>query len=144
MCEQSYWNPLEDPPHQSPLDDPLRKGSNTKNYALSRRPRVYTGEKYDWVYTPLFSIIAIVPQRTGYFGLYCWKRRRNLAMWTGMFPMLCVYLYSLKRTGEATNFSKQKFALHSWDLLFSVLKIFFSCSILEYMMESISHIVPEI
>ncbi|XP_041903319.1 tetratricopeptide repeat protein 7B isoform X3 [Corvus kubaryi] len=44
MCEQSYWNPLEDPPHQSPLDDPLRKGSNTKNYALSRRPRVYTGE----------------------------------------------------------------------------------------------------
>ncbi|NXO92242.1 TTC7B protein, partial [Certhia brachydactyla] len=27
MCEQSYWNPLEDPPHQSPLDDPLRKGS---------------------------------------------------------------------------------------------------------------------
>lgn len=46
MCEQSYWNPLEDPPHQSPLDDPLRKGSNTKNYTLSRRPRVYTGEKY--------------------------------------------------------------------------------------------------
>ncbi|XP_058685735.1 tetratricopeptide repeat protein 7B isoform X2 [Poecile atricapillus] len=44
MCEQSYWNPLEDPPHQSPLDDPLRKGSNTKNYELSRRPRVYTGE----------------------------------------------------------------------------------------------------
>ncbi|XP_059675218.1 tetratricopeptide repeat protein 7B isoform X3 [Gavia stellata] len=44
MCEQSYWNPLEDPPHESPLDDPLRKGSNTKNYALSRRPRVYTGE----------------------------------------------------------------------------------------------------
>uniref|UniRef100_A0A8C3U9X0 Tetratricopeptide repeat domain 7B n=1 Tax=Catharus ustulatus TaxID=91951 RepID=A0A8C3U9X0_CATUS len=44
MCEQSYWNPLEEPPHQSPLDDPLRKGSNTKNYALSRRPRVYTGE----------------------------------------------------------------------------------------------------
>ncbi|NXV05815.1 TTC7B protein, partial [Cettia cetti] len=44
MCEQSYWNPLEDPPHQSPLDDPLRKGSNTKNYVLSRRPRVYTGE----------------------------------------------------------------------------------------------------
>nr|XP_030130704.3 tetratricopeptide repeat protein 7B isoform X1 [Taeniopygia guttata] len=44
MCEQSYWNPLEDPPHQSPLDDPLRKGSNKKNYALSRRPRVYTGE----------------------------------------------------------------------------------------------------
>uniref|UniRef100_A0A8C0V8N4 Tetratricopeptide repeat protein 7B n=1 Tax=Cyanistes caeruleus TaxID=156563 RepID=A0A8C0V8N4_CYACU len=44
MCEQSYWNPLEDPPHQSPLDDPRQKGSNTKNYELSRRPRVYTGE----------------------------------------------------------------------------------------------------
>ncbi|XP_066463662.1 tetratricopeptide repeat protein 7B isoform X3 [Eleutherodactylus coqui] len=44
MCEQSYWNPLEDPPNQSPLDDPLRQGLNTKNYALSRRPRVYSGE----------------------------------------------------------------------------------------------------
>ncbi|XP_066484464.1 tetratricopeptide repeat protein 7B isoform X2 [Tiliqua scincoides] len=44
MCEQSYWNPLDDPPHQSPLDDPLWKGANTKNYALSRRPRVYSGE----------------------------------------------------------------------------------------------------
>lgn len=45
MCEQSYWSPLEDPPHHSPLDDPLRQGSAlTKNYALSRRPRVYSGE----------------------------------------------------------------------------------------------------
>ncbi|XP_075700480.1 tetratricopeptide repeat protein 7B isoform X2 [Rhinoderma darwinii] len=44
MCEQSYWNPLEDPPSQSPLDDPLRQGLNTKTYALSRRPRVYSGE----------------------------------------------------------------------------------------------------
>uniref|UniRef100_A0A6I8NKU6 Tetratricopeptide repeat domain 7B n=1 Tax=Ornithorhynchus anatinus TaxID=9258 RepID=A0A6I8NKU6_ORNAN len=44
MCEQSYWNPLEDPPFQSPLDDPLRKGANTKNYTLNRRPRVYAGE----------------------------------------------------------------------------------------------------
>ncbi|XP_069807313.1 tetratricopeptide repeat protein 7B isoform X2 [Dendropsophus ebraccatus] len=44
MCEQSYWNPLEDPPNQSPLDDPLRQGFNTKSYALSRRPRVYSGE----------------------------------------------------------------------------------------------------
>ncbi|XP_066550184.1 tetratricopeptide repeat protein 7B isoform X2 [Amia ocellicauda] len=44
MCEQSYWNPLEDPPHQSPLDDPLRQASHTKDYALPRRPRVYSGE----------------------------------------------------------------------------------------------------
>ncbi|XP_039597137.1 tetratricopeptide repeat protein 7B [Polypterus senegalus] len=44
MCEQSYWNPLEDPPHHSPLDDPLRQTSNTKDYALSRRPKVYSGE----------------------------------------------------------------------------------------------------
>ncbi|XP_075048305.1 tetratricopeptide repeat protein 7B isoform X1 [Mixophyes fleayi] len=44
MCEQSYWNPLEDPPNKSPLDDPLRQGLNTKTYALSRRPRVYMGE----------------------------------------------------------------------------------------------------
>ncbi|XP_035279869.1 tetratricopeptide repeat protein 7B isoform X1 [Anguilla rostrata] len=44
MCEQSYWNPLEDPPHQSPLNDPLRQGSYTKDYSLSRRPRVYSGE----------------------------------------------------------------------------------------------------
>ncbi|XP_062945019.1 tetratricopeptide repeat protein 7B isoform X2 [Cynocephalus volans] len=44
MCEQSYWNPLEDPPCQSPLDDPLRKGANTKTYTLSRRARIYSGE----------------------------------------------------------------------------------------------------
>uniref|UniRef100_A0A7N4PZG5 Tetratricopeptide repeat protein 7B n=1 Tax=Sarcophilus harrisii TaxID=9305 RepID=A0A7N4PZG5_SARHA len=44
MCEQSYWNPLEDAPYQSPLDDPLRKGANMKNYSLHRRARVYTGE----------------------------------------------------------------------------------------------------
>nr|XP_060612765.1 tetratricopeptide repeat protein 7B isoform X6 [Anolis sagrei ordinatus] len=44
MCEQSYWNPLDDPPHQSPLNDPLWKGANTKSYALSRRPRIYSGE----------------------------------------------------------------------------------------------------
>ncbi|ELK36971.1 Tetratricopeptide repeat protein 7B [Myotis davidii] len=44
MCEQSYWNPLEDPPCQSPLDDPLRKGANTKTYSLSRKARVYSGE----------------------------------------------------------------------------------------------------
>ncbi|KAF7252009.1 Tetratricopeptide repeat protein 7B [Varanus komodoensis] len=44
MCEQSYWNPLDDPPHQSPLNDPLWKSANTKTYALSRRPRVYSGE----------------------------------------------------------------------------------------------------
>ncbi|XP_062974037.1 tetratricopeptide repeat protein 7B isoform X4 [Elgaria multicarinata webbii] len=44
MCEQSYWNPLDDPPHESPLNDPLWKSTNTKTYALSRRPRVYSGE----------------------------------------------------------------------------------------------------
>ncbi|XP_067311232.1 tetratricopeptide repeat protein 7B isoform X3 [Pseudorasbora parva] len=44
MCEQSYWNPLEDPPHHSPLDDPLRQSPHTKDYALSRRPRIYSGE----------------------------------------------------------------------------------------------------
>ncbi|XP_073466950.1 tetratricopeptide repeat protein 7B isoform X2 [Aquarana catesbeiana] len=44
MCEQSYWNPLEQPPNQSPLDDPLHKGHSTKSYALSRRPWIYTGE----------------------------------------------------------------------------------------------------
>lgn len=43
MCEQSYWNPLEDPPHQSPLDDPLRH-TPIKDYALSRRPRIYSGD----------------------------------------------------------------------------------------------------
>ncbi|XP_051578990.1 tetratricopeptide repeat protein 7B-like isoform X2 [Myxocyprinus asiaticus] len=44
MCEQSYWNPLEDPPNHSPLDDPLRHTAHTKDYALSRRPRIYSGE----------------------------------------------------------------------------------------------------
>uniref|UniRef100_A0AAY4B0U3 Tetratricopeptide repeat protein 7 N-terminal domain-containing protein n=1 Tax=Denticeps clupeoides TaxID=299321 RepID=A0AAY4B0U3_9TELE len=44
MCDQSYWSPLEDPPHHSPLDDPLRQTSHTKDYALSRRPRIYSGE----------------------------------------------------------------------------------------------------
>ncbi|KAK6304601.1 hypothetical protein J4Q44_G00251870 [Coregonus suidteri] len=46
MCEQSYWSSLEDPPSQSPLDDSLlRQGAPyTKDYALSRRPRVYSGE----------------------------------------------------------------------------------------------------
>ncbi|KAL2099011.1 hypothetical protein ACEWY4_005491 [Coilia grayii] len=44
MCDQSYWSPLEDPPHHSPLDDPLKNTSHTKDYALSRRPRIYSGE----------------------------------------------------------------------------------------------------
>ncbi|KAM3871512.1 tetratricopeptide repeat protein 7B isoform 1-T1 [Diretmus argenteus] len=45
MCEQSYWSPLEDPPTVSPLDDHSRQGHPpTKNYNLSRRPRVYSGE----------------------------------------------------------------------------------------------------
>ncbi|KAM9294159.1 tetratricopeptide repeat protein 7B isoform 2-T2 [Gastrophryne carolinensis] len=44
MCEQSYWNPLEEPPNQSPLDDPLRPGQHAKSYALARRPWVYSGE----------------------------------------------------------------------------------------------------
>uniref|UniRef100_A0A8P4G478 Tetratricopeptide repeat protein 7 N-terminal domain-containing protein n=1 Tax=Dicentrarchus labrax TaxID=13489 RepID=A0A8P4G478_DICLA len=45
MCEQSYWSPLEDPPTVSPLDDPTRQGhTHSKNYTLSRRPRVYSGE----------------------------------------------------------------------------------------------------
>ncbi|XP_068608418.1 tetratricopeptide repeat protein 7B [Brachionichthys hirsutus] len=45
MCQQSYWSPLEDPPTLSPLDDPTRHGhSHSKNYSLSRRPRVYSGE----------------------------------------------------------------------------------------------------
>uniref|UniRef100_A0A674NLW3 Tetratricopeptide repeat domain 7B n=1 Tax=Takifugu rubripes TaxID=31033 RepID=A0A674NLW3_TAKRU len=45
MCEQSYWSPLEDPPTVSPLDDPTRQGHVlSKNYSLSRRPRVYSGE----------------------------------------------------------------------------------------------------
>ncbi|KAM7376654.1 hypothetical protein PAMP_006376 [Pampus punctatissimus] len=45
MCEQSYWSPLEDPPSVSPLDDHTRQGhTHSKNYTLSRRPRMYTGE----------------------------------------------------------------------------------------------------
>ncbi|XP_078263067.1 LOW QUALITY PROTEIN: tetratricopeptide repeat protein 7B [Rhinoraja longicauda] len=44
MCEQSYWNPLQDPPQGSLLDDSIRTGSYTKTYALSRRPRVYSGD----------------------------------------------------------------------------------------------------
>ncbi|KAG9268988.1 tetratricopeptide repeat protein 7B isoform X1 [Astyanax mexicanus] len=44
MCEQSYWSPLEDPPPQSPLDDPHCPTSSSRDYALSRRPRVYSGE----------------------------------------------------------------------------------------------------
>ncbi|XP_072128981.1 tetratricopeptide repeat protein 7B isoform X1 [Mobula birostris] len=44
MCEQSYWNPLEDPPQRSLLDGSIYTGSYTKNYALSRRPKVYTGD----------------------------------------------------------------------------------------------------
>uniref|UniRef100_A0A3Q2G7R2 Tetratricopeptide repeat protein 7B n=1 Tax=Cyprinodon variegatus TaxID=28743 RepID=A0A3Q2G7R2_CYPVA len=45
MCEQSYWSPLEDPPTVSPLDNPTQKGlTYSKNYTLSRRPRVYSGE----------------------------------------------------------------------------------------------------
>uniref|UniRef100_A0AAR2IVW3 Tetratricopeptide repeat protein 7 N-terminal domain-containing protein n=1 Tax=Pygocentrus nattereri TaxID=42514 RepID=A0AAR2IVW3_PYGNA len=47
MCEQSYWSPLEDPPPQSPLDDPHCPTRSSRDYALSRRPRVYSGEKYD-------------------------------------------------------------------------------------------------
>uniref|UniRef100_A0AAY5F158 Tetratricopeptide repeat protein 7B n=1 Tax=Electrophorus electricus TaxID=8005 RepID=A0AAY5F158_ELEEL len=46
MCEQSYWSPLEDPPPQSPLDDPLCPSSYSRDYTLSRRPRMYSGEKY--------------------------------------------------------------------------------------------------
>ncbi|XP_028838213.1 tetratricopeptide repeat protein 7B [Denticeps clupeoides] len=52
MCDQSYWSPLEDPPHHSPLDDPLRQTSHTKDYALSRRPRIYSGEKYAVLFCP--------------------------------------------------------------------------------------------
>lgn len=70
----------------------------------------------------------------------------------GTFPVLCVYvcihmwvyIYSLKRTREATCSSKQKFALYAWDLLFSILKIFFFCPILGYMVESISLLIPGI
>uniref|UniRef100_A0A4W4FTU2 Tetratricopeptide repeat protein 7 N-terminal domain-containing protein n=1 Tax=Electrophorus electricus TaxID=8005 RepID=A0A4W4FTU2_ELEEL len=34
MCEQSYWSPLEDPPPHS----------YSRDYTLSRRPRMYSGE----------------------------------------------------------------------------------------------------
>ncbi|XP_063039840.1 tetratricopeptide repeat protein 7B isoform X2 [Engraulis encrasicolus] len=44
MCDQSYWSPLEDPPHHSPLDDSSKTTCHTKDYALSRRPRIYSGE----------------------------------------------------------------------------------------------------
>ncbi|NWY32770.1 TTC7B protein, partial [Pheucticus melanocephalus] len=37
MCEQSYWNPLEDPPHQSPLDDPLRKEEFSESIQCSEK-----------------------------------------------------------------------------------------------------------
>uniref|UniRef100_A0A8C2PP79 Tetratricopeptide repeat domain 7B n=1 Tax=Cyprinus carpio TaxID=7962 RepID=A0A8C2PP79_CYPCA len=37
MCEQSYWNPLEDPPHHSLLDDLLRNRAN-RDAVLSRIP----------------------------------------------------------------------------------------------------------
>ncbi|NWH31767.1 TTC7B protein, partial [Chloropsis hardwickii] len=37
MCEQSYWNPLEDPPHQSPLDDPLRKEEFSEGIQYSEK-----------------------------------------------------------------------------------------------------------
>ncbi|NXO14338.1 TTC7B protein, partial [Oriolus oriolus] len=37
MCEQSYWNPLEDPPHQSPLDDPLRKEECSESVQYSEK-----------------------------------------------------------------------------------------------------------
>ncbi|KFV51038.1 Tetratricopeptide repeat protein 7B, partial [Gavia stellata] len=37
MCEQSYWNPLEDPPHESPLDDPLRKEKYSESFQCSEK-----------------------------------------------------------------------------------------------------------
>ncbi|KAK0688541.1 TTC7B protein, partial [Pygoscelis papua] len=37
MCEQSYWNPLEDPPQQSPLDDPLRKEKCSESIQCSEK-----------------------------------------------------------------------------------------------------------
>ncbi|MCJ8737248.1 hypothetical protein PDJAM_G00021910 [Pangasius djambal] len=43
MCEQSYWSPLEDPPAQSPLDEPQCAHTHTE-YTLPRRARIYTGE----------------------------------------------------------------------------------------------------
>ncbi|XP_076834002.1 tetratricopeptide repeat protein 7B [Brachyhypopomus gauderio] len=44
MCEQSYWSPLEDPPPQSPLDDSLCPNAYSRDYTLSQRPRMYSGE----------------------------------------------------------------------------------------------------
>ncbi|XP_042193891.1 tetratricopeptide repeat protein 7B [Callorhinchus milii] len=44
MCEQSYWNPLEDPPQHSPLDDPSQQCCNLKPRAITRKPRVYMGD----------------------------------------------------------------------------------------------------
>ncbi|XP_043998491.1 tetratricopeptide repeat protein 7B-like isoform X3 [Gambusia affinis] len=45
MCGQSYWSPLEDPPTESPVDEPKKKGHTyLKNYTLSRTPQVYSGE----------------------------------------------------------------------------------------------------
>lgn len=43
MCEQSYWSPLEDPPAQSPLDEPQCPNTHLE-YTLPRRARIYTGE----------------------------------------------------------------------------------------------------
>ncbi|XP_053538690.1 tetratricopeptide repeat protein 7B isoform X2 [Ictalurus punctatus] len=43
MCEQSYWSPLEDPPAQSPLDEPQCTHTHPE-YTLPRRARIYTGE----------------------------------------------------------------------------------------------------
>ncbi|KAG7328067.1 hypothetical protein KOW79_008011 [Hemibagrus wyckioides] len=43
MCEQSYWSPLEDPPAQSPLDEPQCTHTHTE-YTLPRRARIYMGE----------------------------------------------------------------------------------------------------
>ncbi|KAF5887334.1 tetratricopeptide repeat protein 7B, partial [Clarias magur] len=43
MCEQSYWSPLEDPPAQSPLDEPQCTHMHSE-YTLPRRARIYTGE----------------------------------------------------------------------------------------------------
>ncbi|XP_062863527.1 tetratricopeptide repeat protein 7B isoform X1 [Trichomycterus rosablanca] len=43
MCEQSYWSPLEDPPAQSPLDEP-QCPPTYQEYSLPRRARVYTGD----------------------------------------------------------------------------------------------------
>ncbi|TTD62562.1 Tetratricopeptide repeat protein 7B [Bagarius yarrelli] len=39
----SYWSPLEDPPAQSPLDEPLCTHTHSE-YTLPRRARIYTGD----------------------------------------------------------------------------------------------------